>query len=156
MAAITKRPAKRVRITDSVVLILSQMIRDGQASAAKIKRASAERLTTRQPSQVLPGQAIAEGFGQFKRLTIAIGLYGLRGSCFMAFAKRIKVDQPSAFSILKGCLHSKAIRSRCNDLRAKAIARGQLSLPILPRARGPLPLSMTALARIDKLGKRIG
>jgi hypothetical protein len=125
MAEITKRPATGVRITDSFVPTLSQMIRDGQASAAKIKLASAERLTTKQASQVLAGQAIAEGFGQFKRLTIAFGLYGLRGSCFMAFAKRIKVDQPSAFSILKGCLRSKAIRSRCNDLRAKVIVRGK-------------------------------
>jgi hypothetical protein len=156
MAEITKRPANGVRITDSFVPPLSQMIRDGQASAAKIKRASAERLTTKQAIEVLRGEAIAEWFGQFKRLTIAIGLYGLRGSSFMAFAKRIRVDQPSAFSILKGYLRSKAIRSRCNDLRAKAIARGELSLPILPRARGPLPLSMTALARIGKLGKRIG
>jgi hypothetical protein len=100
MAAITKRPANGVRITDSVVPTLSRMIRDGQESAAKIKRASAERLTTKQAIQVLPGEAIAGGFGQFKRLTIAFGLYGLRGSCFMAFAKRIKVDQSSAFSVL--------------------------------------------------------
>jgi hypothetical protein len=132
------------------------MIRDGQASAAKIKRASAERLTTKQATPVFSGEAIAEGFGQFKRLRIAFGFYGLQGSCFMAFAKRIKVDQPSAFSILKGCLHSKAIRSRCNDLQAKAIARGELSLPMRPRTRGPLPLGMTARARIGKLGTRIG
>jgi hypothetical protein len=146
MATITRRPAKRVRITDAFIPTLSQMIRDGQASAAKIKRASAERLTTKQAIQVLPGEAIAEIFGQFQRLTIAFGLYGLRGSCFMAFAKRIRVDQPSAFSLLRGYLRSKAIRSRCNDLRAKAIARGDLSLPILPRAKGPVPLSMTAQA----------
>ena len=132
MAEITKRPATGVRITDSFVPTLSQMIRDGQASAAKIKLASAERLTTKQAIEVLRGEAITEGFGQFKRLRIAIGHYGLRGSCYMAFAKRIRVDQPSAFSILKGSLRSKAMRSRS---RHGAISGKQRLMP--PRPRRP-------------------
>ena len=53
---------------------LSQMIRDGQVSVTKIRRASQE--------------ALAEWFAQSERLNIARNHYRLRGDRFVDFAKR--------------------------------------------------------------------
>jgi phage N-6-adenine-methyltransferase len=91
---------------------LSQMIRDGQASAAKIKRASRE--------------ALSEWFAQSERLNIARTHYSLRGDRFVDFAKRIGVDRSSAFALVKLHEHRKAIMSRCLDEQEKSAARKEM------------------------------
>jgi phage N-6-adenine-methyltransferase len=80
---------------------LAQMVRDGQASAARIKRASVE--------------ALAEWFGQSQRLHIARTHYDLRGGRFVDFARRIGVDRSSAFQLVKLRKHKTAILSRCQE-----------------------------------------
>jgi phage N-6-adenine-methyltransferase len=80
---------------------LSQMVRDGQASAAKIKRATKE--------------ALFEWFQQSLRLNIARTHYDLRGARFTDFAGRIGLDRASAFQLVKLWPHRAAILSRCQD-----------------------------------------
>src|SRR4029077_2847930 len=85
----TKPPARQISVirTPAVVPTLSQMIRDGQESASKIKRATKE--------------ALLEWFAQSERLNIARTHYGLRGGRFTDFARRIGVDRSSAFELVK-------------------------------------------------------
>jgi phage N-6-adenine-methyltransferase len=90
---------------------LSQMIRDGQVSATKIRRASKE--------------ALAEWFAQSERLNIARDHYRLRGDRFVDFAKRLGVDRSSAFELVKLHKHRSAIRSRCLDDQDRTTARGE-------------------------------
>jgi hypothetical protein len=59
------------------------MTRDGQGSAAKIKR------TTK--------KALIEWFAQSERLNIARAHFGLRGERFADFATRIGVDRAFAY-----------------------------------------------------------
>jgi phage N-6-adenine-methyltransferase len=80
---------------------LSQMVRDGQASAARIKRATQA--------------ALLEWFAQSERLNIARIRHGLRGARFTDFAGRIGVDRASAFQLVKLWRHRPAILRRCKD-----------------------------------------
>ena len=80
---------------------LSQMIRDGQESASRVKRATKE--------------ALVEWFAQSERLNIARTHYGLRGERFADFANRIGVDRASAYQLLKLWKHRTAILARCVD-----------------------------------------
>ena len=80
---------------------LSEMIRDGQQSAAKIKRATKE--------------ALVEWFAQSERLNIARTHYLLRGGRFSDFARRIGIDRSSAYQLLKLSKHKAAILARCAD-----------------------------------------
>jgi DNA modification methylase len=115
MMTITKsRPSREsamrtIRVRN--VPTLSQMIRDGQESAAKIRRATKE--------------ALLEWFDQSERLNIARIHYKLRGTRFTDFARRIGVDRSSAFELVKLHKHRAAILSGCRDERDKAISRGE-------------------------------
>jgi phage N-6-adenine-methyltransferase len=77
------------------------MVRDGQASAERIKRASKD--------------ALLEWFAQSQRLNIARTHYGLRGDRFIDFARRIGVDRASAYQLVKLWRHRAAILQRCLD-----------------------------------------
>jgi phage N-6-adenine-methyltransferase len=77
------------------------MIRDGQESAARIKRATKE--------------ALLEWFAQSERLNIARAHYRLKGARFIDFASRIGVDQASAYQLVKLLKHRTAILARCAD-----------------------------------------
>jgi hypothetical protein len=90
---------------------LSDMIRDGQASHAKIRRSTQ--------------QALVEWFAQYERLNIARTHYGLRGDRFRDFAKRIEIDRSSAFELVKLHQHRAAIMSRCLDEQERATAGGE-------------------------------
>ena len=90
---------------------LSQMIRDGQVSHAKIRRSTKE--------------ALIEWFAQSERLNIARTHYHLRGDRFHDFARRIGVDRSSAFELVQLHRHRAAIMSRCLDLQEQAAARGE-------------------------------
>jgi hypothetical protein len=101
---IRTRPRSRqisVIRTRTAVPTLSQMIRDGQESAAKIKRATKEALT--------------EWFAQSERLNIARAHYGLRGERFADFASRIGIDRASAYQLVNLLKHRTAILARCRD-----------------------------------------
>jgi hypothetical protein len=87
------------------------MIRDGQASHAKIRRSTQ--------------QALVEWFAQYERLNIARTHYGLRGDRFRDFAKRIGIDWSSAFELVKLHRHRAAIMSRCLDEQEQAAAGGE-------------------------------
>jgi phage N-6-adenine-methyltransferase len=80
---------------------LSQLVRAGQESAAKIKRATKE--------------ALAEWFAQSERLNIARTHYKLRGERFADFASRIGIDRASAYQLMKLLKHRTAILARCRD-----------------------------------------
>jgi phage N-6-adenine-methyltransferase len=80
---------------------LSQMIRDGQESVARIKRATKE--------------ALIEWFAQSERLNIARTHYKLSGDRFADFASRIGVDRASAYQLVKLRKHKTAILTRCRD-----------------------------------------
>jgi hypothetical protein len=81
---------------------LAQMVRDGQASTARIKRASVE--------------ALHEWFAQSDRLNIARSHYQLRGDRFVDFARRIGLDRSSAFQLIKLWKHK---RRFCPDARRR-------------------------------------
>ena len=85
----------------SAIPTLSQMIREGQRSAAKIKRATKE--------------ALVEWFAQSERLNIARTHYHLRGARFIDFGRRIGIDKSSAYQLLKLSKHRTAILTRCED-----------------------------------------
>jgi phage N-6-adenine-methyltransferase len=80
---------------------LAQMIREGQESAARIKRATKE--------------ALLEWFAQSERLNIARTHYTLRGERFIDFAERMGVDRASAYQLVKLLRHREAILGRCAD-----------------------------------------
>jgi hypothetical protein len=80
---------------------LAQMIRAGQESAAKIKRATKE--------------ALLEWFAQSERLNIARTHYGLKGARFIDFAGRIGIDRASAYQLVKLRKHRAAILARAAD-----------------------------------------
>jgi site-specific DNA-methyltransferase (adenine-specific) len=114
MTTIARRRSKAsgVRIPDSPrIPSLSEMIRDGQASHARIRRSTRE--------------ALIEWFAQSERLNIARTHYGLRGDRFRDFARRIGVDRSSAFELVKLHQHRAAIMSRCLDQQEQATARGE-------------------------------
>jgi hypothetical protein len=77
------------------------MIREGQESADRIKRATKE--------------ALHEWFPQSERLNVARTHYRLMGARFIDFAGRIGVDRASAYQLVKLCNHRKAILARCAD-----------------------------------------
>jgi phage N-6-adenine-methyltransferase len=77
------------------------LIRDGQESAVKIKRATKE--------------ALVEWFAQSERLNIARTHYKLGGDRFADFANRIGVDRASAYQLVKLWKHRTAILTRCID-----------------------------------------
>jgi hypothetical protein len=96
------RPSRKSVIrTPTVVPTLSQLVRAGQESAAKIKRATKV--------------ALAEWFAQSERLNIARTHYKLRGERFADFANRIGVDRASAYQLVKLWRHRTAILARCRD-----------------------------------------
>ena len=103
MTTVTRRRPKEsgIRTNLSRIPTLAEMIRDGQASHSKIKRATQE--------------ALIEWFAQSERLNIARKNYGLRGDRFRDFARRIGVDRSSAFELVKLHAHRAAIMSRCLD-----------------------------------------
>jgi phage N-6-adenine-methyltransferase len=92
-------PVSVIRTPD--VPTLSQMTRDGQQSATKIKRATQN--------------ALLEWFAQSEGLNIARRHYGLRGSRFTDFADRIGVDRASAYQLVKLWQHRAKILRKCLD-----------------------------------------
>ena len=90
---------------------LSQMVRDGRADTIQHGRRTRESLDY--------------WFRQSERLNIARTQYGLRGTRFTDFARRIGVDRASAFRLVKLHKHRAAILSDCRDEQAKATARGE-------------------------------
>ena len=114
MTTITRRRRKKsgIRIPASPrIPTLAEMIRDGQASHAKIRRSTQE--------------ALIEWFAQSERLNIARTHYGLRGDRFRDFARRIGIDRSSAFQLVKLHQHRAAIMSRCLDQQEQATVRGE-------------------------------
>jgi hypothetical protein len=89
---------------------LAEMIRDGQASQAKIRRSTQE--------------ALVEWFAQSQRLNVARTHYHLRGDRFRDFARRLGIDRSSAFQLVKLHRHRTAIMSRCLDEQEQATALG--------------------------------
>jgi phage N-6-adenine-methyltransferase len=87
--------------TLSDVPSLSQMIREGQQSAERIKRATRN--------------ALMEWFAQSERLNIARIHYAFRGTRFTEFADQIGVDRSSAFQLVKLWRHRAKILSQCLD-----------------------------------------
>jgi phage N-6-adenine-methyltransferase len=88
-------------IRNPEVPTLAQLIREGEASAARIKRATKDALT--------------EWFAQSERLNIARQHHGLRGDRFIDFAGRIGVDRASGYQLVKLWQHRAAILARCLD-----------------------------------------
>jgi hypothetical protein len=91
---------------------LSQMVRDGRADTIQHGRRTRESLDY--------------WFRQSERLNIARAHYGLRGTRFTDFARRIGVDRASAFGLVKLHKHRAAILSDCRDELATATARGRV------------------------------
>src|SRR5277367_857857 len=118
MPALTRSEAKTVpaarksALRTLVVPSLAQMIKDGQESNRKIKRASKE--------------ALQEWFRQSERLNIARRHHKLRGDRFVDFAKRIGIDRSAAFDLVKLWKHRSAIMSRCLDEAEAAAKRGEM------------------------------
>jgi phage N-6-adenine-methyltransferase len=113
MSTTVRRRAKEsgIRTPGPRIPTLADMIRDGQASHAKIRRSTQE--------------ALIEWFAQSERLNIARTHYQLRGDRFRDFARRIGVDRSSAFELVKLHRHRAAILSRCLDERTQTTARGE-------------------------------
>jgi hypothetical protein len=101
---------------------LGQMVRDGRADTIRHGRRTRESLNY--------------WLRQSERLNIARTLYGLRGTRFTDFARRIGVDRASAFQIVKLHKHRAAILSDCRDEQDKATARGDLFLSRLAQRIG--------------------
>ena len=113
MSTTIRRRSKEsgIRIPGPRIPTLAEMIRDGQASNAKIRRSTQE--------------ALIEWFAQSERLKIARTHYQLRGDRFRDFARRIGIDRSSAFQLVKLHRHRAAIMSRCLDEQERATARGE-------------------------------
>jgi len=94
MSATVKRPGESVNRTP-----LSDLIREGSASAIKIKRATRD--------------ALLEWLAQSKRLNIARTHHKLRGRRFTDFAGRIGIDRSSAYQLVKLWDYKDKILSRC-------------------------------------------
>jgi site-specific DNA-methyltransferase (cytosine-N4-specific) len=90
---------------------LSQMVRDGRADTIQHGRRTRESLDY--------------WLRQSERLNIARNQYGLRGTRFTDFARRIGVDRASAFQLVKLHKHRVAILSDCRDKQDKATVRGE-------------------------------
>ena len=84
-----------------LVPTLAEMIREGQASAVRIKRATKDSLL--------------EWFSQSERLNISRSHYKLRGDRFIDFASRLGVDKSSAYQLVKLWPHRPKILARCLD-----------------------------------------
>ena len=102
MTTVTRRRPKEsgIRTNLSRIPTLAEMIRDGQASHSKIKRATQE--------------ALIEWFAQSERLNIARKIMGCVATA-SAISPRIGVDRSSAFELVKLHAHRAAIMSRCLD-----------------------------------------
>ena len=87
--------------TPAEVPTLAQLVREGQVSAARIKRATKD--------------ALVEWFAQSERLNIARQHHGLRGDRFIDLAGRIGVDRASAYQLVKLWQHRTPILARCLD-----------------------------------------
>jgi hypothetical protein len=90
---------------------LSQMVRDGQADAIQHRRRTRE--------------ALDYWFRQSERLNIAHTYYGLRGTRFTDFSRRIGVDRASAFRLIKLNRHRAEILADCQEEENEADAQGQ-------------------------------
>ena len=90
---------------------LSKMVRDGWADTIQHGRRTRESLDY--------------WFRQSERLNIARSHYGLRGTRFTDFARRIGVDRSSAFELVKLHQHRAAILSDCSGEQEKAVGRGE-------------------------------
>jgi DNA modification methylase len=90
---------------------LSRMVRDGQADAIQHRRRTRE--------------ALDYWFRQSERLNIAHTYYGLRGTRFTDFARRIGVDRASAFRLIKSNKHRATILADCRSEEHAAIGRGE-------------------------------
>ena len=91
---------------------LSQMVRDGRADTIQHGRRTRESLDY--------------WFRQSERLTVARTRYGLRGTRFTDFARRIGVDRASAFQLVKLHKHHAAILADCREEQDKATAQGEI------------------------------
>jgi hypothetical protein len=80
---------------------LSQMVRDGRTDTIQHGRRTRESLDY--------------WFRQSERMNIARAHYGLRGTRFTDFARRIGVDRASAFGLVKLHKHRVVILSDCRD-----------------------------------------
>ena len=90
---------------------LSKMVRDGWADTIQHGRRTRESLDY--------------WFRQSERLNIARSHYGLRGTRFTDFARRIGVDRSSAFELVKLHKHRATILSDCLGEQEKAVGRGE-------------------------------
>jgi hypothetical protein len=88
---------------------LSKMVRDGWADTIQHGRRTRESLDY--------------WFRQSERLDIARSHYGLRGTRFTDFARRIGVDRSSAFELVKLHKHRATILSDCLAEQEKAVGR---------------------------------
>jgi phage N-6-adenine-methyltransferase len=113
MNATVKRRSREsgIRTPGPRIPTLAEMIRDGQASHARIRRSTQE--------------ALIEWFAQSERLNIARTHYQLRGDRFRDFARRIGIDRSSAYQLVKLHRHRAAIMSRCLDEQGRATARSE-------------------------------
>jgi phage N-6-adenine-methyltransferase len=102
MPTSTNRRTREISVKRKMAVpTLSQIIRDGQASSIKIKRATKE--------------VLIEWIAQSERLNIARQHYALRGERFIDFAGRIGIDQASAYQLVKLWRHRTAVLARCAD-----------------------------------------
>ena len=90
---------------------LSKMVRDGWADTTQHGRRTRESLDY--------------WFRQSERLDIARSHYGLRGTRFTDFARRIGVDRSSAFELVKLHKHRATILSDCFGEQETAVGRGE-------------------------------
>jgi site-specific DNA-methyltransferase (cytosine-N4-specific) len=93
---------------------LSKMVRDGRADTIQHGRRTRESLDY--------------WLRQSERLNIARTHYGLRGTRFTDFARRIGVDRSSAFELVKLHKHRATILSDCSVEQERAVGRGETYL----------------------------
>ena len=114
MSTTIRRRSKelRNRIPGRRIPTLAEMIRDGQASHAKIRRSTQEALI----EWLCPVRTAA---------TSPARIISCAGDRFRDFARRIGIDRSSAFQLVKLHRHRAAIMSRCLDEQERATARGE-------------------------------
>jgi hypothetical protein len=107
-------PESAMRTRGPDVPTLSKMVRDGRADTIQHGRRTRESLDY--------------WLRQSERLNIARTHYGLRGTHFTDFARRIGVDRSSAFELVKLYKHRATILSDCSVEQERAVGRGETYL----------------------------
>jgi len=107
-----KESESRTLTQSKAIPTLAQMASDGQAEVKKYRQRTKESLEY--------------WFRQSQRLTIARTHYGLRGSRFKDFARRIGVDRSSSFELVKLWPHRAKVMARCQAESEHAEKRGEV------------------------------